>query len=110
RFCLMNSDNASVDPAALKADVSELALHNRWIISRLNKTARDVRQALAGYQFHEAVQTLYHFFWDDFCDWYIELTKAGVTAEEGTPESIAARTRLLTVLEQALRWLPPFMP
>jgi valyl-tRNA synthetase len=110
RFCLMNSEGGSVDPAALKAGVSELALHDRWIISRFHKTAQDVRSALAGYQFHEAVQTLYHFFWDDFCDWYIELTKAGVTAAEGTPERTAARTRLLTVLEQALRLLHPFMP
>jgi valyl-tRNA synthetase len=69
-----------------------------------------VRSALAGYQFHEAVQTLYHFFWDDFCDWYIELTKADVTAEEATPQRTAARTRLLGVLEQALRLLHPFMP
>jgi valyl-tRNA synthetase len=85
-------------------------VHDRWILSRLNKTARDVRDALSGYQFHEAVQTLYHFFWDDFCDWYIELTKADVTAEEATPQRTLARTRLLTVLEQALRLLHPFMP
>jgi valyl-tRNA synthetase len=110
RFCLMNSEGASVDPAALKAGVSELALHDRWIISRLHKTARDVRNALAGYQFHEAVQTLYHFFWDDFCDWYIELTKADVIGEEPTLQRKAARSRLLTVLEQALRLLHPFMP
>ena len=86
------------------------ALHDRWILSRINKTARDVRAALGGYQFHEAVQTLYHFFWDDFCDWYIELTKAEVTSEELTPQRSAARTRLLSVLEQALRLLHPFMP
>ena len=85
-------------------------MHDRWIISRLNKTARDVRKALGGYEFHEAVQTLYHFFWDDFCDWYIELTKADVTAEEASPQRTAARTRLLSVLEQALRLLHPFMP
>ena len=83
RFCLMNSDGAMVDPEKLTS--AGLALHDRWILSRLNKTARDVRAALAGYEFHEAVQALYHFFWDDFCDWYIELTKADVTAEEDTP-------------------------
>ena len=88
----------------------EFALHDRWIVSRLNKTARDVRKALDGYEFHEAVQTLYHFFWDDFCDWYIELAKAEVTAEAAEPARAAARTRLLTVLEQALRLLHPFMP
>ena len=106
----MNSEGAAVNPQTMDATPSELALHDRWILSRLNKTARDVREALDGYQFHEAVQTLYHFFWDDFCDWYIELTKADVTAEEATPQRTAARSRLLTVLEQALRLLHPFMP
>jgi valyl-tRNA synthetase len=110
RFALLNSEGAMVDPRTLDAAPSELALHDRWILSRLNKTARDVREAIDGYQFHEAVQTLYHFFWDDFCDWYIELTKADVTAEEDTPQRTTARSRLLTVLEQALRLLHPFMP
>jgi valyl-tRNA synthetase len=109
RFALMNSDGATIDPQSLQAS-PELALHDRWILSRLNRTAGDVRAALGGYQFHEAVQTLYHFFWDDFCDWYIELTKAAMTAEEASEERTAARTRLLSVLEQALRLLHPFMP
>ena len=109
RFALLNSEGATIDPAALQVS-PELALHDRWILSRLNRTARDVRRALDSYQFHEAVQTLYHFFWDDFCDWYIELTKADVTAEEATPQRTAARTRLLSVLENALRLLHPFMP
>jgi valyl-tRNA synthetase len=109
RFALMNSEDATIDPESLH-DSPELALHDRWILSRLNNTTRDVRQALAGYEFHEAVQTLYHFFWDDFCDWYIELTKADVTAEAAGPQRTAARTRLLSVLEQALRLLHPFMP
>jgi valyl-tRNA synthetase len=103
RFCLLNSEGATIN-------TQMLALHDRWILSRLNKTARDVRKALASYQFHEAVQTLYHFFWDDFCDWYIELAKAEITAEEATPRRTEARTRLITVLEQALRLLHPFMP
>ncbi len=109
RFALMNSEGATIDPETLNAS-TRFALHDRWIISRLNKTARDVRKALGGYEFHEAVQTLYHFFWDDFCDWYIELTKAEVTSEAASPQRAAARARLLTVLEQALRLLHPFMP
>src|SRR6185503_14550634 len=92
RFCLMNSEGAAVDPASL-VNTADLALHDRWILSRLNQTARDVRAALDGYQFHEAVQTLYHFFWDDFCDWYIELTKAEVTSEDDSPQRAAARSR-----------------
>jgi valyl-tRNA synthetase len=107
RFCLLNSEGAGVNAAILEEPT---ALHDRWIISRLNKTARDLNVAINGYQFHEAVQTLYHFFWDDFCDWYIELAKAGVTAEQESAARTEARARLLTVLEQALRLLHPFMP
>lgn len=110
RFCLLNSEGATVDPTSLSATKAQLALHDRWIISRLNKTARDLHSAIGGYEFHEAVQILYHFFWDDFCDWYIELTKSDVTSEEQTTQRDVARTRLVTVLEQALRLLHPFMP
>src|SRR5882762_2720251 len=110
RFCLLYSDDAEVNPDLLQSPDKGVALHDRWILTRLNKTAREVGVGLAGYQFHEAVQTLYHFFWDDFCDWYIELSKATVTAEADSSERTEARTRLLTVLEQALRLLHPFMP
>jgi valyl-tRNA synthetase len=105
RFCLLYSDGPRTN-----TDSTDLALHDRWIISRLNKAAKEINQALERYEFHAAVQTLYHFFWDDFCDWYIELVKADVTAEEDTPRRSEARSRLLTVLEQALRLLHPFMP
>jgi len=142
RFCLMNSEGASVlsvPPAVaggLRGDSSNesgvvLSLADRWIISRLNKTAKAVNYALETYQFHEAVQLLYHFFWDDFCDWYIELVKDEITARDAenegrgdaeavsvppavagglTEAQIQARARILTVLEQALRLLHPFMP
>ena len=109
RFCLMNSDGAAINPALLEANAN-LALHDRWILSRLNRTAAVVREALENYEFHGAVQALYHFFWDDLCDWYIELTKAEVTSEEDSARRTEARSRLLTVLEQALRLLHPFMP
>src|SRR5687768_10971323 len=109
RFCLMNAEGAAINAALLEVEPN-LSLHDRWILSRLNRTAGTVRDALGGYQFHEAVQALYHFFWDDFCDWYIELTKADVTADEDTPGRRETRSRLLTVLEQALRLLHPFMP
>jgi valyl-tRNA synthetase len=109
RFCLMNSEGATVGEGFEK-ERDQWALHDRWIISRLNKTAREVDEALAQYQFHEAVQTLYHFFWDDFCDWYIELTKQDVTAEQSSRARDLARSRVISVLEQALRLLHPFMP
>jgi valyl-tRNA synthetase len=109
RFCLMNSEGAQVGKG-FEGDPSTWALHDRWIMSELNKTARDVSRAIEGYQFHEAVYALYHFFWDDFCDWYIELSKQEVTATEVSPSRDAARSRVITVLERALRLLHPFMP
>jgi valyl-tRNA synthetase len=107
RFCLLNSEGAGVNAGVLNQNT---ALRDRWIVSRLHKTARDLNAAIEGYHFHEAVQTLYHFFWDDFCDWYIELAKIDVTSEQESASRTEARTRLLTVLEQALRLLHPFMP
>ncbi|MBA2494590.1 MAG: class I tRNA ligase family protein, partial [Acidobacteria bacterium] len=87
-----------------------LSIADRWIISRLNKTALNVNKALETYQFHEAVQLLYHFFWDDFCDWYIELVKDEITSEQINTKRDTARSRIITILEQALRLLHPFMP
>ena len=103
RFCLLNSEGAAIDPGSLE-NTENLA--DRWIVSRLNKTALAVNYALETYQFHEAVQLLYHFFWDDFCDWYIELVKDEITSNG----SVAATSRILTVLERSLRLLHPFMP
>ncbi len=103
RFSLLNSEGAKVDHSSLMADALPLA--DRWIISRLNQTALDLNKALGKYEFHSAVSMLYHFFWDDFCDWYIELKKDEINAGD-----VEATTRILTILEIALRMLHPFMP
>jgi valyl-tRNA synthetase len=103
RFCLLNSEGAKVDHASLMA--TDLPLPDKWIISRLNKTSIDVNRSLAKYEFHTAVSLLYHFFWDDFCDWYIELKKDEITSGD-----VASTTRIITILEIALRMLHPFMP
>ncbi len=87
-----------------------LSIADKWIVSRLNKTALQVNKALGNYNFHEAAQLLYHFFWDDFCDWYIELVKDEITSDEPNVARDAARSRIITILEQALRLLHPFMP
>jgi len=104
RFCLLNSEGAKVDHASVM-DRADLPLADKWIISRLNQTAIDVNKSLAKYEFHTAVSLLYHFFWDDFCDWYIELKKDEINAGD-----VEATTRILTILEIALRMLHPFMP
>ena len=131
RFCLLNSEGAKVDKKFLDLDKTA-SIADKWIISRLNKTALNLHKALETYQFHEAVQLLYHFFWDDFCDWYIELVKDEITASplsfvlrplsennENTNEEqrtkdegqrTQARSRIVTILEQSLRLLHPFMP
>jgi valyl-tRNA synthetase len=102
RFCLMNAEGAGVDLSTLENAES---IADRWIISRLNKTTKEVNKALDKYAFHVAVDKLYHFFWDDFCDWYIELSKDEITAGD-----VEATTRIITILEQSLRLLHPFMP
>src|SRR2546421_5411703 len=110
RFSLMNAEGGESIADPFGGDRNDLPLHDRWILTRLNKTARDVNGQLEEYDFHAAVQTLYHFFWDDFCDWYIELSKAAMTAESDSPERSMARARLISILEQSLRLLHPFMP
>ena len=102
RFCLMNSEGATVDVSTLE---NAETISDKWIVSRLNKTAKEVNEALDKYAFHVAVDKLYHFFWDDFCDWYIELSKDEITAGD-----TAATTKIITILEQSLRLLHPFMP
>ncbi len=84
-------------------------LEDRWILSRFNKVAREVHEALALYRFHEAAHVVYHFFWGEFCDWYIELVKPRL---EDADTAAAQRTfaNLLSVFEGALRLLSPFMP
>jgi valyl-tRNA synthetase len=78
-------------------------LEARWIVSRLHRTTREINQALGEYRFHEAANTLYSFFWGDFCDWYLEVVKLRL------PDRSALAT-LLVVFESALRLLSPFMP
>lgn len=123
RFCLLNSEGAKVDHQALILDDSA-SIADKWIISRLNKTALEVNKALDKYEFHTAVSLLYHFFWDDFCDWYIELVKDEITFLDQSvsddeddlsnwkdhSSQTEARTRIITILEVALRMLHPFMP
>jgi len=100
-----------VEPEFAKDNPKEnLSIADKWIISRLNRTARDVNRALDKYFYHEAVRLLYQFFWNDFCDWNIELVKDEITSENVNTTRDAARSRILTILEQALRLLHPFMP
>jgi valyl-tRNA synthetase len=114
RFVLLNCEDAldaqGGKPLDWETVLAPPELADRWILSRLNRVALEVSGALAEFRFHEAASTLYHFFWDDFCDWYIEMSKPFVTAKEPTPQSTAVKRRIIYVLEHSLRLLHPVMP
>jgi valyl-tRNA synthetase len=90
---------------------SELAYNDtdRWILHRLNEAAKGVSQALESWRFNDAAQTVYSYFWDDFCDWYIEASKLS-TKSGDEREKDRATTVLLRVLDESLRLLHPFLP
>lgn len=102
RFALLNLQGF-VPPLD---DPKPTALVDRWILSRLDKTAQTVNEAFATYNMDDAARSLYQFFWDDFCDWYIEAAKPRFTGNEAE----AARHVLWFVLERTLRLLHPIMP
>jgi valyl-tRNA synthetase len=84
-------------------------LEDRWILSRFSRVAQEIDQALATYRFHEAAHVVYHFFWGEFCDWYLELIKPRLAAED-REQVRAACSNLISIFEGALRLLSPFMP
>jgi valyl-tRNA synthetase len=104
RFCLSRVGEAKV---ALTLDVAGLEAPERWILARLSKVAGEVGERLASCRFDEACNRLYHFFWGDLCDWYIELSKPALTGEAPRPR---VGEVLLSVLDRSLRLLHPMMP
>ncbi|MEX2470468.1 MAG: valine--tRNA ligase [Pseudohongiellaceae bacterium] len=90
---------------------AHLSVADRWILSRVEHTAKTVEEAMANYRFDIASQTLHEFVWNEYCDWYVELSKPILWDEDASPEAAETTRRvLLTVLEKILRLLHPFMP
>jgi valyl-tRNA synthetase len=87
----------------------EVALIDRWIFSRLARATAQVNEALEHFRFHEAAHVVYHFFWDDFCAWYIEWVKPELLSTDRA-KSAATWKNLFAAFETALRLLHPFMP
>ena len=86
------------------------SLEDRWILSRFNRVAAGVHEALENYRFDNAATSIYDFFWGEFCDWYIELIKPRL-AVNGNPEQVrTACGNLVSLFEAALRLLHPVMP
>jgi valyl-tRNA synthetase len=91
-------------------DGAELDLPERWILSRVQRATEAVNNALDEYRISDAAQAVYHFIWDEVCDWYIELAKARLGKEGGGEERWKVQGALVTALETAMRLLHPFMP
>lgn len=88
---------------------TELTLHDRWILSKLNDAAVAARENLDRYELGEAARSIYEFIWDDFCDWYVELSKNALY-KGSTEERLQTQRVLVYVLTSALQLLHPFMP
>jgi valyl-tRNA synthetase len=105
RFVLMNMPDGDV-PAPSAAPVTEA---ERWILTRLKQTLTDVEQHFTTYRFDLLAQALYEFTWNEFCDWFLELSKPALNGEDAAAAT-STRHTLLVVLETVLRALHPIIP
>ncbi len=105
RFIMMNLDSDQLLPI----NTADFALEDKWIISKYNSLVRDVTDHLEKYELGMAVQKLYDFIWDVFCDWYIEICKARLNGEDEAAKN-TARSVLCYVFTNTLALLHPFMP
>ncbi len=106
RFIMMNLEKAKVPE---QIDFGTLTSADKWILSKANRLAKDVTENMDKYELGIAVQKVYDFIWEEFCDWYIEMVKPRLYNEEDTTKAAALWT-LKTVLIQALKLLHPYMP
>jgi valyl-tRNA synthetase len=106
RFIMMNLPDGEME---LPYD-SDFTTADRWIISLVNTLSKDVTENLDRFELGIAVQKVYDFLWDEFCDWYIESVKSRIYGKEGEASKNAALFTLRAVLSRALKLLHPFMP
>ena len=107
RFIMMNLEGVTVT----EPDLNELHPADKWILSKVNTLAKDATENLDKFELGIAVQKVYDFIWDEFCDWYIEIAKVRTYKKEEDPASAnAALWTLKTVLTNALKLLHPYMP
>ena len=107
RYMLMNLEGSD---DSFVPEESDYTLADRWILTRSAETVRAVTANLENYELGEAGRAIYEFLWSEFCDWYIELTKARLYDKENIRAKNTALYVLRTVLERTLRLLHPFMP
>ncbi len=106
RYVMMNLGSEAKNKLP---DKSQLEIADKWVLSNLNTLVAEVTENLEKYELGVAVQKVYDFIWDTYCDWYIELTKARLYSEETGRKQTAIQV-LVYVLDQILRLLHPFMP
>ena len=106
RFIMMNLEKAEV-PGEMPKD--QLTAADKWILSKVNTLAKEVTENMDKYELGIAVQKVYDFIWEEFCDWYIEMVKPRLYNDGDTTKSAALWT-LRTVLVNALKLLHPYMP
>jgi valyl-tRNA synthetase len=108
RYVLQNTEDEDV---GLGDDAVELSLADKWIVSRLQQVEGEVARHIEAYRFDLASRELYEFIWNDYCDWFIELSKPVINSERASAgQKRGARRTLIRVLEAWLRLLHPIMP
>ena len=113
RYVLMNAqgENGDEDCGQDNSDDYRLTLADRWIVSRLQQAETEVTTAIDSYRFDLAAQALYDFVWNEYCDWYLELSKPVLWDENGDPAiQKGTRRTLVRVLESVLRLAHPMLP
>lgn len=106
RFIMMNMEGKNTENVSL----AMLEPADKWILSRLNKLVREATENMEHYELGIAVQKVYDFIWDEFCDWYIEMVKPRLYNSDNAASQNAALWTLKTVLLNALKLLHPYMP
>ncbi len=109
RYVLMNTEGQDCGQGAEGDDLCRSAA-DRWILSRLARTTATMREQIEHYRFDLAAQAIYAFVWDEYCDWYLELSKPVLTGAGSAAEQRGTRHTLVTVLEATLRLAHPIMP
>lgn len=106
RFLLMNAQNISIDKELVD---KHLDFTDRWIMSRFQKTIKEFTEAIDEYEINNAVKIIYSYVWNDFCDWYVELSKFRLYNATDEVKS-ALLSRAISLFEEMLKLVHPFMP